>query len=260
MTSRFGSTLRSVVDGLSDKALGLPPGTHRVDVVRDVPVTMPDGVVLIGDLYRPAGEQPRPAVLVRTPYGRGRLGAEVFATPLARHGLPVFLQSTRGTAGSGGMFRPFTTEREDGLTTLAWLREQPWCDGRVASVGASYLGHTQWSVAPFADPPLVAASTDVTASRMTLAFFHGGAPGLRNALVWTAGLGTQERGSVRTMVMNANGIVLSGDATTLGIGAMTDARWGSFYKTMTDVGVFPAGIDLKKAYSLEFINKGVGKA
>jgi len=26
------------------------------------------------------------------------------------------------------------------------------------------------------------------------------------------------------------------------------------------VGVFPAGIDLKKAYSLEFINKGVGKA
>ena len=61
-------------------------------------------------------------------------------------------------------------------------------------------------------------------------------------------------------VMNEKGIVLSGDALTLGIGAMTDARWASFYKTMTDAGVFPAGIDLKKAYSLEFINKGVGKA
>ena len=46
----------------------------------------------------------------------------------------------------------------------------------------------------------------------------------------------------------------------LGIGAMTDVRWASFYKTMTEAGVFPAGIDLKKAYSLEFINKGVGKA
>lgn len=61
-------------------------------------------------------------------------------------------------------------------------------------------------------------------------------------------------------VMNEKGIVLSGDALTLGIGAMTDARWADFYKTMTDAGVFPAGIDIKKAYSLEFINKGVGKA
>ncbi|MET3893277.1 NitT/TauT family transport system substrate-binding protein [Bosea sp. OAE506] len=70
----------------------------------------------------------------------------------------------------------------------------------------------------------------------------------------------QEKIDYAVKVMNANGIVLSGDATTLGIGAMTDARWGSFYKTMTEAGVFPAGIDLKKAYSLEFINKGVGKA
>lgn len=61
-------------------------------------------------------------------------------------------------------------------------------------------------------------------------------------------------------VMNEAGIVLSGDALTLGIGAMTDARWADFYKTMTDAGVFPAGIDIKKAYSLDFINKGVGKA
>lgn len=61
-------------------------------------------------------------------------------------------------------------------------------------------------------------------------------------------------------VMNEKGIVLSGDALTLGIGAMTDARWSEFYKQMTEAGVFPAGIDIKKAYSLEFINKGVGKA
>jgi len=70
----------------------------------------------------------------------------------------------------------------------------------------------------------------------------------------------QEKIDYAVKVMNANGIVLSGDALTLGVGAMTDARWGSFYKTMTEAGVFPAGIDLKKAYSLEFINKGVGKA
>jgi len=59
-------------------------------------------------------------------------------------------------------------------------------------------------------------------------------------------------------VMNEKGIVRSGDALKLGIGAMTDARWKRFYETMTDVGVFPKGLDLTKAYSLEFVNKGIG--
>uniref|UniRef100_UPI003F6858B2 hypothetical protein n=1 Tax=Serratia marcescens TaxID=615 RepID=UPI003F6858B2 len=61
-------------------------------------------------------------------------------------------------------------------------------------------------------------------------------------------------------VMTERGIVLSGDALTLGIGAMTDARWETFYTQMRDAGVFPPGIDYKKAYDLRFINKGVGKA
>ena len=59
-------------------------------------------------------------------------------------------------------------------------------------------------------------------------------------------------------VMNEKGIVRSGDALKLGIGAMTDARWNSFYDTMTDAGVFPKGLEARKAYSLEFVNKGVG--
>ena len=59
-------------------------------------------------------------------------------------------------------------------------------------------------------------------------------------------------------VMNEKGIVRSGDALKLGIGAMTEKRWKSFYDTMTDAGVFPRGLDLSKAYSLEFVNKGIG--
>jgi NitT/TauT family transport system substrate-binding protein len=59
-------------------------------------------------------------------------------------------------------------------------------------------------------------------------------------------------------VMNEKGIVRSGDALKLGIGAMTDKRWKSFYETMTDAGVFPRDLDLSKAYSLEFVNKGIG--
>jgi NitT/TauT family transport system substrate-binding protein len=59
-------------------------------------------------------------------------------------------------------------------------------------------------------------------------------------------------------VMNEKGIVRSGDALKLGIGAMTDARWKHFYETMVGAGVFPPGLDLPRAYSLEFVNKGIG--
>jgi len=52
--------------------------------------------------------------------------------------------------------------------------------------------------------------------------------------------------------------VLSGDALQLGIGAMTDARWQSFYNSTRDVGINPANLDVKKAYDLRFINKRVG--
>jgi NitT/TauT family transport system substrate-binding protein len=61
-------------------------------------------------------------------------------------------------------------------------------------------------------------------------------------------------------VMNSNGIVMSGDALTLGCGAMTDARWQSFYEGMRDVGLYPAGMDFRQAYSLDFVNKRVGLA
>lgn len=69
---------------------------------------------------------------------------------------------------------------------------------------------------------------------------------------------TEERILYAIRVMNENGIVMSGDATTLGIGAMTDARWERFYNTMRDAGVYPAGLDFKRAYSLRFVNQRVG--
>ena len=54
------------------------------------------------------------------------------------------------------------------------------------------------------------------------------------------------------------GILTSGDAATLGIGAMTDSRWKDFFDTMVQAGVYPAAMDYKKAYTLEFVDKKVG--
>lgn len=59
--------------------------------------------------------------------------------------------------------------------------------------------------------------------------------------------------------LNAKGIVRSGDALSGGIGAMSDARWQGFYDSMVDVDVLPKGLDARQAYTLEFVNKGIGK-
>ena len=58
--------------------------------------------------------------------------------------------------------------------------------------------------------------------------------------------------------MKEYGIVDSGDTMKGGIGAMTDARMKSFFDKMVASGVVKAGIDYKKAYSLQFVNKGAG--
>ena len=59
-------------------------------------------------------------------------------------------------------------------------------------------------------------------------------------------------------VMKSHGIVDSGAALRVGIGAMTAERWARFYKSMADVGVYPKGLDVTKAYTLQFVDKRVG--
>jgi NitT/TauT family transport system substrate-binding protein len=57
--------------------------------------------------------------------------------------------------------------------------------------------------------------------------------------------------------MKEYGIVDSGDSLTMGIGAMTDERMTDFFTKMVDVGVLPADLDYKQAYTLDFANSGV---
>jgi NitT/TauT family transport system substrate-binding protein len=58
--------------------------------------------------------------------------------------------------------------------------------------------------------------------------------------------------------MKEYGLVESGDTLKHGIGAMNDERVKSFYDQMVKAGVVKPGLDYKKAYTLEFVNKGVG--
>jgi NitT/TauT family transport system substrate-binding protein len=54
------------------------------------------------------------------------------------------------------------------------------------------------------------------------------------------------------------GLADSGDTLKLGIGAMTDERVKGFFDSMVKAGVVKPDVDYKKAYTLQFVDKGVG--
>ncbi|MDL5157769.1 CocE/NonD family hydrolase [Actinomycetospora termitidis] len=217
----------SPVTRLLRRGIGLPaPRTPRVRVVRDVAVPMPDGAVLRHDHHRPAGVGRGPVVLVRSPYGRAGWAGLVFGRLVAERGYQVVVQSVRGTAGSEGELSPFD-EADDGVATVRWLVAQPWCDGRIATLGPSYLGITQWALAPEAGEALRAMGTLVTASQFRDQTYPGGAFSLDNALSWGAmmthpGLGERLVEAVRHRVQAGFGTVPLSQADLVAAGTPID--------------------------------------
>lgn len=144
----------------------------------DVGVRMRDGVRLSADIYLPAGgttEGPYPTVLCRTPYDNQGAANPTTAEYLAEHGYAVVQQHVRGRYNSGGDWRPFHNEGADGFDTMAWLAEQPWCDGRVGTMGISYEGWTQWALAKEKPPNLrTMVSTAACGRWMQEVPFHNG--------------------------------------------------------------------------------------
>jgi NitT/TauT family transport system substrate-binding protein len=58
--------------------------------------------------------------------------------------------------------------------------------------------------------------------------------------------------------LKKHGVIDSGDTFTLGIGAMTDARWKDFFEKMVAIGMIDKRTDYKSAYTLQFVDKKVG--
>jgi predicted acyl esterase len=174
------------------RAWSLPPRRNRVAVVRDVAVPMSDGTVLRADHYLPVTDRRLATVLVRSPYGRGFPYNVSSAQLIAERGFHVLLQSCRGTFGSGGDFDPMRREAADGQDTVAWLREQHWFDGRLATYGLSYLGFVQWALAQDPPPELVAAVIQVGPHDFSRAAYHRGAFDLQNFLGWSDMVAHQE--------------------------------------------------------------------
>ncbi|WP_422367368.1 CocE/NonD family hydrolase [Pelagibius sp.] len=126
----------------------------------NVMVPMRDGVKLATDIYLPAKAKEFvggrfPAILVRTPYDKTRLGDHASIVRLreyALHGYVVVAQDCRGRHRSEGEFYPFVNETNDGHDTLEWIGEQPWFNGKAGTIGTSYNAQTQSSLATTAAP------------------------------------------------------------------------------------------------------------
>lgn len=100
-----------------------------------------EGIRLATDVWLPDGPGPWPVVLVRTPYHRkGGSGQGKYLTDRE---YAFVIQDTRGKYDSEGHFRPLEDEAADGQDTIAWIADQPWCNGRIGMTGKSYLGIVQ---------------------------------------------------------------------------------------------------------------------
>ncbi len=123
-----------------------PRKTRSVTIDYDLDVPMRDGVALKADVFRPAGGDKWPVVIIRTPYDRqlgSSFGMQMNAVQLAAAGYAVVVQDVRGRFASEGDFYPFINEGRDGADSIAWCAEQPWSNGRVGSTGSSYVGFVQ---------------------------------------------------------------------------------------------------------------------
>jgi putative CocE/NonD family hydrolase len=136
---------------------------HEVRDIENVFIPMRDGARLAARIWLPvdAEENPVPSVLEYIPYRKRDMtrGRDQQNHPyLAGHGYAAVRVDMRGSGDSDGVlvdeYRP--QEHEDAEDVIAWLAEQPWCDGSVGMFGISWGGFNSLQVAARRPPALKA--------------------------------------------------------------------------------------------------------
>ena len=184
---------QQLLDRLATRLLRLPPPTTSYTVTRDLRVPMRDGVELLTDMYEPTAPVSG-TILVRSPYGFSGPIATLTGAVYACRGYRVLLAKCRGTFGSGGVFEPMIHEVDDAADTVAWMRQQPWFEGRFVTCGGSYLGFNQWALLMDPPPELVGAVISIGPHDFRAAAYQGGAFNLNDFLGWSNQTGRQEEG------------------------------------------------------------------
>ena len=133
-------------------------------------VPMRDGVQLATEVYLPSEPSALlPVILQRTPYNRfppaaGSNCDNAQFMSYAGMGYAVLNQDVRGRYRSEGMMNAMVQEANDGYDAIEWAAMQPWSNGKVGTLGGSYVGLTQWQPAIHTPPHLRAIAPAITAS------------------------------------------------------------------------------------------------
>ena len=111
-------------------------------------IPMSDGKSLATDVYYSplVGKNPAPVILVRTPYGKSDWADDLYVSLYSPQGYHVVIQDFRGCHDSEGdiEYKLFTKAYTDGNNTIDWILNQDWCNGKIASAGASALCINQY--------------------------------------------------------------------------------------------------------------------
>jgi putative CocE/NonD family hydrolase len=134
---------------------------HAIKEDEHVWIPLPDGTRLAARIWRPlrSDDEPVPAILEYIPYRKRDLTSvrDSIAHPyLAGHGFACVRVDIRGSGESDGVLTDEYLEQEqrDAEDVLAWLAEQPWCDGQTGMMGISWGGFSALQVAARRPPSL----------------------------------------------------------------------------------------------------------
>lgn len=134
---------------------------HRVRDLEHVTLPMRDGTMLSARIWLPesADRTAVPALLEYIPY-RKRDGTRLRDEPMHRwfagHGYAAVRVDLRGSGESEGVLTDeyAPQEQQDALDVLAWIADQPWCNGSVGMLGKSWGGFSALQVAALRPPQL----------------------------------------------------------------------------------------------------------
>jgi uncharacterized protein len=163
------------------RAAKLPRRRNPAVRHRGIRIPMRDNLHLEAEFHAPRKPGNYPTLLIRLPYGLRAFSTA--AVVYAERGYNVVIEACRGTDRSDGDFDPLTHERDDGLDTIAWIKAQPWFDGRLGTTGASYLGYAQWAISD-AMPKRSAMSIKISSAEFKSVVFPGGSFHLGLWLGW----------------------------------------------------------------------------
>lgn len=129
--------------------------------ILDQKVMMPmrDGVRLATDIYRPKAPGKYPIIFSRTPYnfnswgdGEQRTRTAGRALEAVKRGYAYVVQNERGRYYSEGEWDILGTPLTDGYDAFSWMKDQPWSNGKIGTLGCSSTAEWQMAVAALDHP------------------------------------------------------------------------------------------------------------